>query len=226
LRRRAKTAAAPAPNRTTIDGSGTSTPEVELVLDDPLVELLVELEVLVEVEELVELEVDELVELEVLEVMLPDVEVLVETLPELDEVLVTFPELVDVELPPVLVDVELPPVDVEVELPVLLLSLSMSMSMSPPPEVVVVELTLTDPLLPPKNPPKNPPPKPPPPPEPPMTCAEPPVAITGPCGCCGKGTSGTGTMANSCSQHSSRLMTRRMRLAWRGTTRSARRSLT
>jgi hypothetical protein len=112
LRRRANAASAPIPNSATIGGSGTSVPELVLVL------LLVELEVLVDelVDELVELEVEELVD--VLEVMLPEVEVLVETLPEVE--VEEPPVLVEVDEPPVDVEVEEPPLDVEVELPLTL----------------------------------------------------------------------------------------------------------
>jgi len=123
LRRREKAAIAPAPNSTTIDGSGTLVPEVDEL---PLVELEPEVDELplveLEVDELVELEVEELVEVdelvEVLEVMLPEVEVLVETLPEVE--VEEPPVLVEVDEPPVDVEVEEPPLDVEVELPLTL----------------------------------------------------------------------------------------------------------
>src|SRR5690606_28199893 len=74
-------AAAPAPNSRTIDGSGTSTPELDpLLLEDEL-ELLDELllEELLDDEELLLLEL-----LDVLEVMLPEVDVVVRP-PELDD---------------------------------------------------------------------------------------------------------------------------------------------
>jgi hypothetical protein len=143
LRRRLNAASAPAPNRTTIDGSGTFVPELVLVLVLLLVDELVELEVLLDVDELVELLV------EVLEVMFPEVELLVETLPDEDVVLVMLPELVEVELPPVEVEVDEPPVEVEVDEPPVEVE---TITVTPPlllelpdeePLVVVVELTLT-----------------------------------------------------------------------------------
>lgn len=105
LRRRENTAAAPAPNSSTIDGSGTWVPEVEPVVlevepvEPVLLDVLDEELVELEVEELVEVDVDELVELDeeelldVLEVMLPDVVVVVDTLPEV-VVLETLPDVV------------------------------------------------------------------------------------------------------------------------------------
>lgn len=199
LRRRENTAAAPAPNSRTIDGSGTWVPEVEPVdppeVDEhlwhpevpPLVELEVDELVELEVEELVELDVDEL--LDVLEVMLPEDEVLVETLPELDDVvvLVIVPELDEVE--------------VEVELA--LTSMSMSIPLLVEPEVVVVVVRLTLPLLlPPTNPPKKPPKPPPQPLDPPMTIGvllPPPQQVIAGAGCCCGIGIGIGTIAYSCS---------------------------
>ena len=102
--------------------------------------------------------------------------------------------------PPVLVEVDPPEVEVEVE----------------PPDVVVDTTTLPplDPP-PPKKPPKKPPPKPPRPP-PPMTTGALPPPLTIGCGGGGGIYCGTGAITISgCSQHSF-LMTRRMRLVWRG----------
>jgi hypothetical protein len=205
LRRR--TAAAPAPNRNSIEGSGTSVPELLPCDELPHPYLQGGLPPVLPVEPLVEeddeLLEDVLLELEVLEVMLPEVELEV----ELDVLVETFPEVelevLEETLPDEDVEVEDPPVEVEVELPVELLSMSMSMSIPPDelleplelPEVVVVVLTSTlPPLDPPKNPPTKPPKPPPKPPEPPITTGPPPPEppIIGP----GAGSGiETGTMA-------------------------------
>lgn len=83
--RRARTAAAAAPNRIVIGGAGTGVP-----LEDPChpldpdeeVDELEDDELLLEDELLVDDEVDD--ELDVLLVMLPELDVLVDTLPEVD----------------------------------------------------------------------------------------------------------------------------------------------
>lgn len=113
--RRPITAAAAAPNKSSIGGAGTSLP----LLDEVVVEPPVEDEVELEVDELVDDEVEELVleevELEVLTLpddeelvdelvlTLPDdeelVDELVETLPDEDEVTLPEEELVEVTLP-------------------------------------------------------------------------------------------------------------------------------
>jgi hypothetical protein len=244
--------AAAAPNRSSIGGAGTSVggppeelvDEVELPLWPPLDEE-VELDELVdedvedevdedvEVDEEVELEVDDEVELEVLtlpEEVEVELEVLtlpdeVETLPDdvltlPDEVEVEvemLPELVEVELPPELVlvdppDDEVEPPEVEVE-PVLVEVITTCPPELPPP--------------PPKKPPKKPPPKPPPPQPPPITTGAPPPEEL--IGCCGRaGISGIAAMAicGAGSQVVVRVITRRMRLTWRGAAAICRRART
>jgi len=162
--------------------------------DDEVLLVLVMLPELVEVE----LEVETLPELVE---TLPE---LVETLPELVEVEVEmFPELVEVDPPEELVE----PPDELVEPPEVLVE---------PVLVEVITMFPPDELPPPKNPPKNPPPKPPPQPPPITTGPPPPPAVWGGSG----GSIGSAAIAicGAGSQLIVRVITRRMRLTWRGAT--------
>jgi hypothetical protein len=117
--RRPITAAAAAPNKSSIGGAGTSLPLLDEVVVEPPVDEEVEDEVELEVDELVDEDVEELVleEVELDVLTLPDdeelVDELVETLPEddelVDELVETLPEDEDVTLPEdELVEVTLP----------------------------------------------------------------------------------------------------------------------
>jgi hypothetical protein len=170
-------------------------------VDDEVLLVLVMLPELVEVE----LEVETLPELvETLPELVETLPELVETLPELVEVEVEmFPELVEVDPPEELVE----PPDELVEPPEVLVE---------PVLVEVITMFPPDELPPPKNPPKNPPPKPPPQPPPITTGPPPPPAVWGGSG----GSIGSAAIAicGAGSQLIVRVITRRMRLTWRGAT--------